>query len=158
MARRKKADSSGSGRKWKIGDVGKFLGRSLIAMFRGEFLMRMRIDKYFPQIAYTFLLSLLAILFNLMVDKTLVKVEDNKRTLQELEIQHTQKTYELVQMTRRSNVSRLLKESGSAVSEPTTPAKVIRPSSGSKGTAARAEKKAREQKDSTEVNESQDNG
>ena len=76
----------------------------------------------------------------------------------EMQPNNAKKTYELVQMTRRSNVSRLLKESGSAVSEPKTPAKVIRPSSGSKGTAARAEKKAREQKDSTEVNESQDNG
>lgn len=127
MSRRgKKSADSEPRRKWKIGDVGRFLKSSLLAMFKGELLLGLKIDKIFPEIAYTFLLLLLAIIFNLMVDRTLVKVEDNKKELQELEIQYTQKTYELVQLSRRSTVARLLEQSGSKVKEPEEPATVLK--------------------------------
>ena len=157
MARRKNSDSdSAAGRKWKIGDIGRFLKNSLIAMFKGEFLLRLRIDRIFPQIAFAFFLSLCAIIYNLMVDKTLVKVEDNKKTLQELEIQYTQKTYELVQLSRRSTVSTLLQQAGSKVAEPRTPATVLR---APEGRAARRQEARREARDSVEQTDSiQDNG
>jgi len=127
MSRRKKQmTDEAPRRKWKIGDIGRFLQKSVIAMYKGELLLGLKIDKIFPEIAYTFLLLLLAIIFNLMVDRTLVKVEDNKKELQELEIQYTQKTYELVQLSRRSTVAGLLEQSGSKVKEPEKPATVLR--------------------------------
>lgn len=115
-----------SERKWKIGDIGRAIRESLLAIFKGEFLLRLRADKALGHIAYVVLLFMCIILFNIMVDSTLVKVESNKKVLQELEIQYTQRTYELVQLTRRSTVSRLLEESGSQVKEPEVPAKVLK--------------------------------
>lgn len=114
-----------NGRKWKLGDIGRLLGNSAIAILKGEFLLRLRADRALKYIAYMAFLFMLLILFNISVDKTLVQVENNKKILHELEIKYTQKTYELVQLGRRSTVSRLLEESGSKVSEPQEPAMVL---------------------------------
>ena len=70
-------------KKFRLSDVWKFLKNSLVAILRGELLLRLNVNKYFPQIAYTFLLFALSILFSIMVDGTLGKVEQNKQTLQE---------------------------------------------------------------------------
>ena len=113
-------------KKFKFSDIGKFLKNSLLAILRGELLLRLNVNKYFPQIAYTFLLFALTILFSLMVDSTLGKVEQNKLTLQELERINSQRTFELITLNRRSTVSTLLEEKGSDVTEPVRPAKIIK--------------------------------
>lgn len=118
-------DSETGKRKWRIGDIGRFLSASVAAIFKGQFILKLRIDKYFLQIAWTFLLFALMILFSLGVDSTLSKVERNKKVLKELEILHTQKKYELITLNRRSTVSSLLEEKGSAVKEPEKPAITI---------------------------------
>lgn len=112
-------------RKWKLSDIGHFFANSIIAIAKGQFLLRLKIDKYFLQIAYTFFLFAMFILFGLGVDVTLSKVEKNKKELQELEILQTQKRYELITLGRRSTVSRLLEECGSNVSEPQKPAATL---------------------------------
>lgn len=112
-------------RKWRIGDIGRFLAASVAAIFKGQFILKLKVDKYFLQIAWTFLLFALVILFSLGVDSTLSRVEKNKRTLKELEILHTQKKYELITLNRRSTVSTLLEEKGSDVREPEKPAVTI---------------------------------
>ena len=109
-------------KKFRWSDIGKFLKNSLLAILRGELILRLNVNKYFPQIAYTFLLFALSILFSLMVDSTLGKVEQNKLTLQELERLNSQKTFELIPLNRRSTVSTLLQEQGSEVAEPIKPA------------------------------------
>ena len=110
----------------RLSDVWKFLKNSLVAILRGELLLRLNVNKYFPQIAYTFLLFALSILFSLMVDGTLGKVEQNKLTIQELERLNSQKTFELITLNRRSTVSTLLQEQGSDVAEPVKPAKILK--------------------------------
>ena len=112
-------------RKWRIGDIGRFFTASLAAIFQGRFLLKLKVDKYFLQIAWTFFLFSMAILFSLCVDTTLTKVEKNKKELQELEILHTQKKYELVTLGRRSSVGTLLEQVGSDVKEPEKPAMKI---------------------------------
>ena len=109
-------------RKWKISDIGRLLANSLMAILKGEFIMRLKIDKYFPQIAWTFLLFALMILFSLKVDMTLGKVEENKKLLHEYEVTYTQKKYELITLGRRSTVSKALQDAASDVAEPTKPA------------------------------------
>ena len=99
-------------------DILRGIGNSLVAMLKGQFLLRLRIDKYFLQIAWTFILFALFILFGLGVDVTLAKVEKNKKELQELEVLYTQRRYELVSLSRRSTVASSLKEKGSKVTEP----------------------------------------
>lgn len=113
-------------RKWKFSDLWKVLGNILKAILQGKLLMRMKVDKYFPQVLYTALMLLVIIFINLAVDNTLAEMEDNKETLKELEIQHTQKNYELIMLYRRSNVSDLLHDKGSAVGEPQKPATIIK--------------------------------
>lgn len=113
-------------RKWKIEDIGLFFANSLKAMVKGEFLLRLKIDKYFLHIAYTFFLLTMFILFSLGVDNTLNKIENNKKEIKELQILHTQKSYELISLRRRSTVSSLLQDKGSKVTEPTEPANIIK--------------------------------
>ena len=113
-------------RKWRISDIGRAIVNSVVAILKGQFLLRLKVDKYFLQVAWTFFLFAMFILFGLGVDVTLSKVEDNKKQLQELEILHTQKRYELITLNRRSTVSTLLQEQGSDVAEPVRPAKKIK--------------------------------
>jgi len=112
-------------RKWRISDIGRALVNSFVAILQGQFLLRLKVDKVFLQVAWTFFLFAMFILFGLGVDVTLAKVERNKKTLQELEILHTQKRYELITLNRRSTVSRLLRENGSEVAEPEKPAATL---------------------------------
>lgn len=114
--------SEGNTGKWRLSDVGRFLGNSFWAILKGQFLLRLGVDKYFLQIAWTFFLFAMFILFGLGVDVTLAKVEKNKKELQELEILHTQKRYELITLNRRSTVLSLLEQNGSKVAEPEKPA------------------------------------
>ena len=107
---------------WKIADIGTFLKNSFIAILKGEFLLRLNVGRYFIHIVYAFFLFALVIWISLMIDNTQSKVEKNKRTLQELEIVHSQKTYEIVSLSRRSTVNAMLQEMGSEVQEAQQPA------------------------------------
>ncbi len=44
-------------KRFRLSDVGKFIKNSLLAILRGELLLRLNVNKFFPQIAYTFLLK-----------------------------------------------------------------------------------------------------
>lgn len=112
-------------KKWKISDVGRFLRESLIAIIKGEFLLRLNIGRYFLHIVYIFFLCGMVIWTSLMIDSTLTEVEKNKREIRELEIVHSQKQYELTTLDRRTEVEARLRKMGSAVSGPVKPAKVI---------------------------------
>ena len=111
---------------WKLADIGLFFKNSFQAVLRGEFLLRLNIGRYFIHIAYTFLLFGLAIWFSLMIETTMSKVEKNKAVLKELEIVHSQKVFEVVNVSRRSSVEQMLGELGSPVGEPDKPATTVR--------------------------------
>lgn len=111
---------------WKIGDILKILKGAVFAVFQGKLLMKLKIHKYLPQIIYTFFLCFLAIFFSLMVDNTQGKVEKNRLVLKELNIENTQKEYELIVLNRRSSIEQLLESNGSAVAEPEEPAIKLR--------------------------------
>lgn len=109
-------------RSWKLADIGTFLKNSFVAILKGEFLLRLNVGRYFVHIVYTFFLFAMVIWISLMIDSTLSKVENNNKTIQELEIIHSQKTYEIVSLSRRSSVNELLQQMGSDVTEPQQPA------------------------------------
>ena len=111
---------------WKIQDLWKGLLNSLKAMLRGEFLLRLDIGRYFIHIVYAFFLFAMVIWLSLVIEGTMTKVEKNKAVLQELEIVHTQKVFDLVSLSKRSSVRQLLEEKGSKVTEPTQPATVLK--------------------------------
>ena len=107
---------------WKIQDLGKGLKNSLHAMLKGEFLLRLNIGRYFIHIVYTFFLIAMVIWISLMIEGTMTKVERGKAELRELEIIHTQKTFDMVKLTRRSSINEMLQQMGSKVTEPQEPA------------------------------------
>lgn len=113
-------------RKWRIGDIGRFLGACVKAIVQGKFIVKLKLDKYFLEVAWTFMLFGGMILFGFVVDSALSKVEDNKKELRELEILRTQKQYEIITIDRRSSVNTLLREKGSKVQEPQKPAIMIK--------------------------------
>lgn len=95
---------------------------TFMAILKGELLLRMRLDKYFIHIAYTFLLVWLIILYSMMVQNTLAKVESNRSAVNDLKIFHAQKTVKLVSLGRLQTVEKLLKEQGSEITLPEKPA------------------------------------
>lgn len=113
-------------RKWKVSDIGVFLKNSFLAIVRGQFLMRLRIDKYFLHIVYVFFLMAMLILVSLGVENSLNKVEENKKAIKELQIVRSDKTFEAAGRSSRAAVENRLREMGSKVAEPTQSATVIK--------------------------------
>ena len=93
----------------------------MMAILKGELLLRMRLDKYFIHIAYTFFLIWLIIMSSMMVQNTLAQVEKNRAKVNDLKIFHAQKTVKLVGLGRLNTVEDLLREQGSEVGLPEKP-------------------------------------
>ena len=113
-------------RKWRFADVGSWLTNAFFAAIRGEFLLRLHVSKYFIHIIYTFFLFWVSIWLSLKIEKTLTKVEENRKVLQDVEIYHAQKTVELAGMGRMSKIEDMLKDKGSALGVPQKPADKIK--------------------------------
>ena len=113
-------------RKWKFSDVGRWLRNALQAMLKGEFLLRLQVSKYFIHILYTFFLFWISIYLSLKIEKTLTRVEDNRKALEDIELSHTTTPIELVSLGRMSKVQDLLREQGSALGIPEKPARRIK--------------------------------
>ena len=109
-------------RKWRLADVGQWLKNAFLATVKGELLLRLHICRYFIHIIYTFFLFWVSIWLSLKIEKTLTRVEDNRKELADLEIYHAQKTVELVSLNRMSRVQEMLEQKGSAVTMPEKPA------------------------------------
>lgn len=113
----------------KIGGyIKKFLKgikNTVTAVLKGELLLRLRIDRFFIHILYTFLMFWVVILVSMMVQNTLVKVERNRAVIKDLKIYKAQKTVELVSLGRMENVKGNLLEKGSEVTSPGKPAHLI---------------------------------
>jgi len=85
-------------------------------------MLRLHADRYFIHIIYTFFLFWASIWLSLKIEKTLTRLEDNRKELADVEIFHTQKTVELEKFSRISTVQRMLEESGSKLAMPAKPA------------------------------------
>ena len=93
-----------------------------VAILHGELLLRMRFDKYFPHIIYTFFLLWMMIWLSMKIENTMVKVEKNKTTLNDMKIYHAQNTVEVVSLDRITTVEDMLEKIGSDVELPVKPA------------------------------------
>ena len=113
-------------RKWKLADIGLWLKNAFLATIKGEFLLRLHVNKYFIHIIYTFFLFWVSIWLSLKIEKTLTRVEENRKALQDIEIYHAQKTVELAGMGRMSKIEDMLREKGSTLSIPSKPADRIK--------------------------------
>ena len=99
---------------------------TLRALRSGEFLLRVRADKYYMHIMYLFLLMWVTILLSLQVDKTLVKAGDNQAALERIRIQHAEREAALVKLRSASAAQERLQKLGSQATLPSEPATLIR--------------------------------
>lgn len=105
---------------WKA--AGSAFLETVRSIGRGDILLRMRVDKLFPYILYTFALAWISIWLSYKVEQTMLTVEQNKKTIEQLKINHSKKTCEIVGLTRISTVEKMLLEAGSQVKAPDKPA------------------------------------
>lgn len=107
-------------------NIGNVLKNSLLAILEGKFLLRLHIHKYYVHILCTFVVIGAVIWVSLAIDNTLAKVERSKKTLHEIRIKHTEKTFDLAEQCRRESVEQNLKRMGSDLKAPSEPATRIR--------------------------------
>jgi hypothetical protein len=93
---------------------------------RGDILLRMRVDKLFPYILYTFALAVISIWLSYKAEITMQKVEKNKATIENLKNDHIHKSCNIISLTRISTIEAMLEESGSELKAPTKPANRIK--------------------------------
>lgn len=112
--------------KVNFGKIWELVKNSFTAILRGEFLLRLRFDRWFLHIIYFFVLCALNIWVTLEIEQTMLNEEKNKARLEELKIYHAQKTCELVSLDRVSTVQDLLEKTGSDLTVPDKPADRIK--------------------------------
>ena len=98
----------------------------LRALRNGEFLLRIRADKYYMHIMYLFVLMWVTILLSLQVDKTLSKAGDNQAAIDQLRIHYAEREAALVKLHSASAAEARLKQLGVDLSLPQEPATVIK--------------------------------
>ena len=102
--------------------IWSFVKNSFVSILQGKLLLRLKVDKYFPQIVYVFFLLCVAIWASLKTDYSMNKVEDNKKIIEDLDIVYTMKKYEIESRNDRRTISKTLKELGSELQESDKPA------------------------------------
>ena len=103
----------------KLIDILKSIGR-------GDILIRMQVHRLFPYILYMFFIAWVSIWLSYKAEKTMYRVETNKKVIENLKVDHANKTCEIVSLTRISTVEKMLKEAGSTVETPKKPADKIK--------------------------------
>ena len=109
---------------WK--KVMKAVVEGLKSIGRGDFLIRMRVDKLFPYILYTVFIGILSIFLSYSAEKTLHKVEVNKEKIESLKYANANKACEIIGLSRISTIEKMLEESGSNLKVPEVPAYTIK--------------------------------
>lgn len=107
-------------------EIGNAIRNTFKALRNGEFLLRVRADKYYMHIMYLFLLMWLTIMLSLRVDKTLAKVGENNAKIEELRIRKSQKDAEVVKLESASATQERLVKMGSTLAMPTEPATLVK--------------------------------
>lgn len=105
--------------------MGKFKD-TLRSVATGKILLKLKADKLFPFILYTFLLGILSIWLSYRAEITMMKVEINKKTIENLKIERQNKNCEIISLTRISTLEQMLEDAGSQVKAPEKPAHRIK--------------------------------
>lgn len=99
---------------------------TLKSIGRGDILIRMQVHRLFPYILYMFGIAWLSIWLSYKVEKTMYRVEENKKIIENLKIDNANKTCEIVSLTRISTAESMLEAAGSDVKAPDKPADRIK--------------------------------
>lgn len=100
----------------------KSINNVLVAILRGELLLRLKVDRIFIHIVYLLFVVWTTLYVSLKIEQTLLKVEKNRTEIENLKIYHAQKSCELAEYDRIGKVQDMLEEMGSDVTLPTKPA------------------------------------
>lgn len=106
--------------------IGKTLGNSIDAIARGELLIRLRFNKYFVHIIWFFFLFTIMIWANVKIESTLLIMQRNKTTIENLKIFHGKTVCDLEKMKRINTIEDLLEQKGSKVGIPEKPADILK--------------------------------
>ena len=93
---------------------------------RGDFLLKLRVDKLFPYILHMIVLGIISIALSYGAEKTMHKVEVNKNRIESLKYANANKHCEIIGLSRISTVERMLVEAGSQIRIPEKPAYTIK--------------------------------
>lgn len=104
----------------------KSIRNILMAVLRGELLLRLKVDKVFLHIVYLLFVVWTTLYVNLKIEQTMLKVEKNRKEIETLKIYHAQKSCELATYDRIGKVQDMLEKIGSDVTIPTRPAAVVK--------------------------------
>ena len=108
---------------WKA--IRKAVIETLKSIGRGDIILRMRADKLFPYILYAFIIGWISIWMNYNVEQTMIRIEKNRKVIENLKIYNTHLSSRLVSMDRVSTVEQMLEAAGSDVRTPEKPAEII---------------------------------
>lgn len=86
----------------------------------------LKLDRFLPHVVYIAFLCALSIYINLKMDETMVRREQNRRTLEQTKVYCSQKICELAELRQVNNIEKLLEERGIDVSMPEKPARNVR--------------------------------
>ena len=100
----------------------KIVGQALLS---GELVYHMHINKYFIHILYCFFLAAVIIWASMKTDSALTKVETLKAEIYEQELVIEARRFELSSLENRSKIGEMLREKGSSLSDPTSPAVIL---------------------------------
>lgn len=96
------------------------ISKYIKSFFRGDFLTVIKADRNIPFILYVFVLIILYITINLLIEQTMTVRQENERIIKELNIDYTQKSLELISIDTRSKIEEMLREKGSSLEKPET--------------------------------------
>ena len=101
------------------------ISKYIKSFFRGDFLTVIKADRNIPFILYVFVLIILYITINLLIEQTMTVRQENERIIKELNIGYTQKSLELISIDTRSKIEEMLREKCSSLEKPeTAPARI----------------------------------
>ena len=106
------------------GKIKQFVDK-VISYLSGDKLIEWGVDRQLGFIFYIFVIICVSITWSLMVERNLVQVQKNEKTLQELRISYQQRTLDLVGMNNRTKIDGMLKARGSKLHAPVEPPKRI---------------------------------
>lgn len=109
----------------KLARFGKVLLNSFVAIWRGEFLLRLRAGRFLAHILYTFLLFGLIIWVSLLIDTSMNTVEKNEKRIAELRMEQSVLKFDMTRAEGRAAVARRLEKMGSRLQEPEKNATLI---------------------------------
>ncbi len=93
----------------------------ITSFFSGSFILKRRLDRFLWLFIYIFILLVLFISWNLYIESRLVKIEKNSAIIKDLEINHQQRSLELVALDYKPEVEKMLQNFGSKLQDPTDP-------------------------------------